>query len=556
MTDGPPDALSIAIAQLNPVLGDIAGNLELARAAHAEAAKMGADLLVLTELFLCGYPPEDLVLKPAVQAACREAAEALARDTATGPGIVVGAPWVDEDGLHNSVLLLDGGRIAAIRHKVELPNYGVFDELRVFKPGPLPGPVDFRGVRIGLPICEDIWRSEVTECLTETGAELLIVPNGSPYWSDKAEQRTQVAVARVVETGLPLLFANQLGGQDELVFDGGVVRVERRPHARFPDAAVRDGDRADAMGARGGGLALHAKARWRNCLSRIAPTGRPACSGCATMSRRTASRASCSAFRAASIPRLRRQWRSMRSGRNGCAPSCCPTATPRPRALATPKIAPGASASNTTVLPIAPAVEGVGDVLDPLFANLPRDITEENIQSRIRGVALMAISNKLGLMLVTTGNKSEVSVGYATIYGDMNGGFNPIKDLYKTEVYRLARFRNRERPAGCLGPAGEVIPASIIDKAPTAELRENQKDQDLLPPYDVLDAILEGLVEKEMTVAEIVALGHDRATVKRVEQLLYLSEYKRRQAAPGVKITMQEFRPRPPLSDHQPLPRQ
>ncbi len=540
MSDSTPEKLAIAIGQLNPVMGDVAGNLALALSAHAEAFRLGADLLVLTELFLCGYPPEDLVLKPALQEACRAAAERLAAATREGPGIVVGAPWVDAGGLHNSVLLLEKGEIAAIRHKVELPNYGVFDELRVFKPGALPGPAGFRGVRMGLPVCEDIWLPQVSECLSETGAEMLIVPNGSPYWSDKPDQRLLIAVARVVETGLPLIFANQVGGQDELVFDGGSFGLN-------PDRTL-----AFQMPQFEAGIAL---TRWERGADGWRCTEGP----------RAPLPASASANWQACVLGLgdyveKNRFKGVVLGLSGgidsavCAAMAVDALGPeRVHCIMLPyRYTSAESLSDAEdcarrlgvrydALPIAPAVEGFGDVLTPLFADLPKDVTEENIQSRVRGVALMAVSNKLGLMLVTTGNKSEVSVGYSTIYGDMNGGFNPIKDLYKTEVFRLARLRNRERPAGCLGPEGEVIPVSVIEKAPTAELRENQKDQDSLPPYDVLDAILEGLVEKEMRVSDIVALGYERAVVKRVEHLLYLSEYKRRQAAPGVKITLRNF---------------
>ena len=540
MTDSNPAALSIAIAQLNPVMGDIAGNLEKARLAWAEARGLGADLLVLTELFLCGYSPEDLVLKPAVQEACCEAAEQLARETGEGPGIVIGCPWVDEDGLHNSVLLMDGGRIGAVRHKVELPNYGVFDEMRVFKPGKLPGPVEFRGIRLGLPICEDLWIPDVTETLAETGAELLIVPNGSPYWQDKADERMQVAVVRIVECGLPLIYSNQVGGQDELVFDGGSfgLNADRTRAFQMPQfataLALTRWERSDKGWRCVEGPAAELPdadaANWQACVLGLRDyvdkngfkgvvlglSGGIDSAICAAMA---VDALGASRVRCIMLPYRYTAEDSLRDAAD-CAKRL---------------------GVEYDLLPIAPAVEGFGEVLDPLFANLPRDITEENIQSRVRGTALMAVSNKLGLMLVTTGNKSEVSVGYSTIYGDMNGGFNPIKDLYKTEVFRLARFRNRERPAGCLGPEGEVIPPSIIDKAPTAELRENQKDQDSLPPYDMLDAILESLVEKEMRVADIVALGYDRATVKKVEHLLYLAEYKRRQAAPGVKITQKNF---------------
>jgi NAD+ synthase len=540
MTDSPPNTLAIAVAQLNPVVGDIAGNLQRARDAWGEARAMGADLLVLTELFLCGYPPEDLVLRPAVQLACREAAETLAAATADGPGLVVGCPWVDEGGLHNSVLLMQGGRITGVRHKVELPNYGVFDELRVFKPGPLPGPVDFRGVRIGLPICEDLWITDVTETLLETGAELLIVPNGSPYWQNKAEERVQVAVARIVETGLPMIYANQVSGQDELVFDGASFGLNgdrtlgfQMPQFEAEIALTRW--RRDAAGWRcadGPMAPLPAleEANWRACVLGLRDyvekngfkgvvlglSGGIDSAVSATMA--------VDALGAERVHCVMLPYRYTAEDSLSDAADCA-------KRLGVPY----------DVLPIAPAVEGFQTILEPVFANLPRDITEENIQSRARGVVLMALSNKLGLMLITTGNKSEVSVGYATLYGDMNGGFNPIKDLYKMEVYRLARHRNRVRPPGCLGPEGEAIPANIIDKAPSAELRENQTDQDSLPPYDDLDAILECLVEKEMRVADIVALGYDRSTVKKVESLLYIAEYKRRQAAPGVKITMKNF---------------
>ena len=540
MSNNPSASLAIAVGQLNPVMGDVAGNLALAREAHAEAAKLSADLLVLTELFLSGYPPEDLVLKPAFQDACRRAAEELASTTRDGSGIVVGCPWVAEGKLHNSVLLLEKGNIAAIRHKVELPNYGVFDEVRVFRPGALPGPVDFRGIRVGVPICEDIWFPQVSECLAETGAEILLVPNGSPYWKDKPDLRMQIAVARVVESGLPLVFANQIGGQDELVFDGGSfgLNADRTLAFQMPQFET--------------GVAL---TRWER-----GPEGFRCVEG-----PRAKLPVAESAEWQACVLGLRdyvdkNRFKGVVLGLSGGIDSavCAAMAvdalgSERVRAIMLPyrytakeSLTDAAECAKRLgvqydVLPIGAAVEGFGELLEPLFANLPRDITEENLQSRARGVALMAVSNKLGLMLVTTGNKSEVSVGYATIYGDMNGGFNPIKDLYKTEVYRLAMFRNRERPQNCLGPDGELIPLSIIERPPTAELRENQKDQDSLPPYDVLDGILESLVEKEMRVADVVALGHDRATVKKIENLLYVAEYKRRQAAPGVKITERNF---------------
>jgi NAD+ synthase len=395
-------------------------------------------------------------------------------------------------------------------------------------------------VRLGLPVCEDIWEPEVVDCLSETGAEILIVPNGSPYWRDKRDLRMQIAVARVVESGLSLVFANQVGGQDELVFDGGSFGLNADRTLAFQMRQFETGVALTCWERREGGwrcvegpeaeLPENDAANWQACVLGLRDyveknrfkgvvLGLSGGIDSAVSAAMAVDALGSSRVRAVMLPYLYTAEQSLTDAAE-CAKRL---------------------GIQYDVLPIAPAVEGVGEVLDPLFANLLADITEENIQSRVRGVALMALSNKLGLMLVTTGNKSEVSVGYATIYGDMNGGFNPIKDLYKTEVYRLARLRNRERPTSCLGPEGEAIPTSILSKAPTAELRENQKDQDSLPPYETLDAILECLVEKEMRIADVVALGYDRATVKRVEGLLYLAEYKRRQAAPGVKITLKNF---------------
>ncbi len=540
MTQDPPGALAIAVAQLNNIVGDVAGNLEKVRRAHDEARAQGADLLVLTELFLCGYPPEDLVLRPAMQAACREAAETLAAATADGPGIVVGCPWSDEGGLYNSVLLLDGGRIAAIRHKVELPNYGVFDEMRVFKPGPLPGPVDFRGVRIGLPVCEDIWIPDVVETLAETGAEILIVPNGSPYWQNKAEERLQVAVSRVVETDLPMIYANQVSGQDELVFDGGSFGLQADRSLAFQMPQFETGLALTRWQRGEGGwrcvdgpdasLPDLQAANWQACVLGLRDYVEKNGFGGVVLGLSGGIDSAVTAAMAVDALGPERVHAIMLPYRYTAEESLRDAADCAKRL-----------GIRYDVLPVASAVEAFDAILEPVFANLPRDVTEENIQSRVRGVVLMAVSNKLGLMLITTGNKSEVSVGYATLYGDMNGGFNPIKDLYKTEVYRLARYRNHARPAGCLGPEGEVIPVSIIDKAPSAELRENQIDQDSLPPYEDLDAILESLVEKEMSVADIVEQGFGRDVVKKVEGLLTIAEYKRRQAAPGVKITRKNF---------------
>jgi NAD+ synthase len=546
MSNTAADRLAITLAQLNPTMGDVEGNAAKVREARARAAVDGADLIVFSELFICGYPPEDLVLKPALQAACRTAVESLARETADGgPAVLLGTPWLEDGKLYNACALLDGGRVAAIRKKVNLPNYGVFDEQRVFARGPVAGPITLKGVRLGVPICEDIWTDEspayenIVECLAETGAEILIVPNGSPYSRDKDDVRINVAVARVTECGLPLVYVNQLGGQDELVFDGGsfVLNADRSLaaqlpafeeslvtlqwtraaggwHCKGPVAQLIDGDKGDYAACVLGLRDYVRKNGFPGVLLGI--SGGIDSALCAAI-----------AVDALGADRVRGVMLPFRF-----------TAQMSLDDAAELSVKLGI---RHDVLPIADAVNGIEASLGSIFEGRARDIAEENIQARARGVILMAISNKFNLMVVTTGNKSEMSVGYATLYGDMNGGFNPIKDIYKTEVFRLCTLRNAWKPEGALGPSGIVIPPNIITRPPSAELRENQTDQDSLPPYDVLDAILERLVEREDSLAAIVADGFDRETVARVDRLLNIAEYKRRQSAPGVKVTLKNF---------------
>jgi NAD+ synthase len=537
----PVDRLVIALAQLSAIVGAIDGNLQRLRAARAQAAGFGADIVMASELFLSGYPPEDLVLKTAFQEACRTACEALARDTADGgPAVLVGLPWVEAGELYNAYALLDGGRIDSVRFKVDLPNYGVFDEKRVFRPGPSPGPISFRGVRIGVPICEDIWGPDPVECIAETGGEILLVPNASPYERGKVALRHNIAASRVVESGLPLIYLNQVGGQDELVFEGAsfALNADRSLALQLPAfreavartvwdrggtgwrcvegdrVLVEEGDEADYSACVLGLRDYVENNRFPGVV--LGLSGGVDSALCAAMA--------VDALGAARVHAIMLPYRFTSMESLADAAACA-------KALGL----------RYDVVPIAGPVEGVEHALAGLFEGRGRDITEENIQSRARGLILMSISNKFGPMVVTTGNKSEMSVGYATLYGDMNGGFNPIKDLYKMEVFRLSALRNRWKPEGALGPEGEVIPVNIIVKPPSAELRENQKDEDSLPPYPVLDAILHGLVEKEMRLAEIIAQGFDPDTVRRIERLLYLAEYKRRQSAPGVKVGPKNF---------------
>lgn len=538
-----PDILRIAVAQLNPVVGDVAGNLAMARAARADAARQGADLVLFTELFIAGYPPEDLVMKPAFVAACEKAVADLAADTADGgPGMVMGTPLRRDSGLHNSIVVLDDGKMIAERYKLDLPNYGEFDEKRVFQAGPsVPGPVNFRGVRLGIPICEDIWGTlGICETLAESGAELLLVPNGSPYYRGKVDVRQQVAILQVIESGLPLIYANQLGGQDELVFDGASFAIQADRTLAFqmsqfeetlavttwkreaehwvcasgPMSKIPEKEEADYRACMLGLRDYVNKNGFKNVV--LGLSGGIDSAICAALAVDALGE---ERVRCVMMPYRYTSKESLKDAED-CA-----------RALG----------CRYEIVPIFEPVEGFLNALTQVFEGTQEGVTEENLQSRTRGTLLMALSNKFGSMVVTTGNKSEMSVGYATLYGDMNGGFNPIKDLYKMQVYSLSRWRNGTVPPGALGPSGEVIPAAIIDKAPSAELRPDQTDQDSLPPYPVLDDILECLVENEMGVDEIVARGHDRETVHRVEHLLYIAEYKRRQAAPGVKITKKNF---------------
>lgn len=539
-TSAPVDRLRIALAQLNQSMGDLEGNAKAMLAARTKVADT-ADLILFPELSLIGYPPEDLVLKPALQARARTLLDELARATAQGgPAMLVGTCWCEGGQLYNAMVLLDDGKIAGVTRKHDLPNYGVFDEKRVFTPGPMSGPLAFRGVRLGVPICEDIWAPDVCECLSETGAEILLVPNGSPFETGKDDRRLALAVARVTETGLPLAYLNRLGGQDELVFDGAsfilnadcslalqmhdweesivVTDWQRTPsgwHCTKGAIETLDDDLEGTYHAMTLGLRDYVE---RNRFPGV------------VLGLSGGIDSALSAAVAVDALGADKVWAVMMPSRFTASESL------EDAALCAERLG-----IRLDTVPIEPAVLAYDQMLAPLFEGRSRDITEENIQSRVRGMTLMALSNKYGPMVLTTGNKSEMSTGYATLYGDMCGGYSVLKDIYKTTVFDLCRWRNAHTPSGGRGPGGEVIPERIITKPPTAELRENQKDEDSLPPYPVLDAILRGLVEDEASVDDVAARGFDWDTVARVERLLYVAEYKRRQAPPGVKITPRNF---------------
>jgi NAD+ synthase len=536
-----PDTLRIAIAQLNPHEGQIEVNLRRIREARAQAAARRADLLITPEFSIAGYPPEDLVRKAAFVDACEAALADLARDTEDGgPGLIVGGPWRDRDQIYNAAFILDGGRITARRAKHELPNYGVFDDKRVFDPGPVSGPIVFRGFRLGVMICEDWWFPTVGETLAETGAELLLSINGSPFEDDKAGKRVALAVARVVESGLGFVFCNQVCGQDELVFEGAsfVLNPDRSLAALLPSFAeeicVTEWHRRD------GRLV---------CTPLALPPEQPPlekiyrclCLGLADYVEKNGFPGVLLGLSGGIDSALSAAVAVDALGSERVRAVMLPSPYTSQASLDDAAACAGKLGIRIDTVPITGLMHGVDTALSPLFQGLPADTTEENIQSRARGLLLMAMSNKFGHLLLTTGNKSEMSVGYATLYGDMCGGYSVLKDVYKTSVFALARWRNSTWPSGLRGPAGPVMPERVITKAPSAELKHDQTDQDSLPPYEMLDAILAGLIEGEHSVEDLVGQGFSRDTVVRVWKMLDRAEYKRRQAPPGVKITARAF---------------
>lgn len=541
MVDHGTDHLRVTLAQLDATVGDLDGNADKVLSAWRAARDAGADLLVAPEMMIPGYQCQDLIMKPAFVRDCMARIEKLAKETADGPAVLAGGPHLTKDGLFNGVWLLAEGAVRTVFHKHMLPNDTVFDEKRQFTPGPAPGPIALGSARVGVPICEDAWFAEPLETLEESGAEIIIVPNGSPYDRGKYERdRIPLMVSRVVETGLPLVYLNLVGAQDDQMFDGGSFVLnpggELAVQMRFFEEQIvtvdfdrtaegwrcRPGEKAsieDEWEADYRVMVETTRGYFRKSGFKEALLGLSGGVDSALVATIAADALGPENVRCVMLPSKFTSAESLEDAAGVAQRLGCRLDT----------------------LPIGEGVDAVEASLAPLFGGAPPDITEENIQSRLRGLYLMALSNKTGALLLTTGNKSEVGVGYATLYGDMCGAYNPLKDLYKTRVFETCRWRNANHRSWMEGPSGEVIPTRVIDKPPTAELREDQKDEDSLPPYERLDAILDGLIERDLGVSELVEEGFDRAEVARVERLVYTSEYKRFQSAMGTRLTQKAF---------------
>jgi len=534
------DTLRLTLAQLNPALGDFSGNLAKAHDAWTQAKAAKSDMLVLPEMFMSGYQAQDLVQKPAFTADALAKLQAFAAECSGGPAIGIGVPMREGDHVYNCYAILKDGKIANIIRKHHLPNYKVFDEPRTFDNGEISGPYSIGPARIGSPICEDAWFGDVCETLQETGAEILVSPNASPYYRGKFEKRINTMVARVIETGLPMVYLNLIGGQDDQVFDGGsfVLNPGGELAVQLPlfDEAIahvdftlsEDGWRA-AHGAK-----AHFPDEWEQDYHVMVTALRDYL---AKTGFKSVLLGLSGGIDSAIVATIAVDALGAKNVRCVMLPSEYTSQESLDDATA---LATKLGCKYHTV-PITQGRDAITNTLAPMFEGLQADVTEENIQSRLRGLLLMAMSNKFGEMLLTTGNKSEVAVGYATIYGDMAGGYNPIKDVYKMRVFESCRWRNANHRSWMMGPKGAVIPENIISKPPTAELRNDQKDSDSLPEYEVLDGILEMLMDKDASVADCVAAGFDRVVVKRVENLLYISEYKRFQSAPGARLSLKAF---------------
>ena len=532
--------MKILIAQLNNIVGDVEGNTQKALKALNQAKDLDVDLVVFSELFISGYPPEDLVLKRSFIKKCNTSLDKLTKYTdKNNLGFLIGLPILEDSNLYNAAALVDSGKVIGVSRKINLPNYSVFDEKRVFSKGQDVETFSFRGIEIGIPICEDIWEKDVCDKLKKQGCELIISPNGSPFDKYKINQRKKIIEERVLQTKTALIYVNQVGGQDELVFDGNSLVFNPDKELIFEAPAWEENLKViefdmnnrtfislDTKKAESSDLENIYMATVIGLRDYVEKNNFP---GVILGLSGGIDSALSAAIAVDAI------------GKDRVSSFMLPSIYTSDESFADSKECAKRLGISLETISIEKIFESFIQSLEKTFKGYSDDITEENLQSRIRGTILMAISNKKGQMLLTTGNKSEVSVGYSTLYGDMNGGFNPIKDIYKTEVYELANWRNANIPNNVCGKNDGIIPNEIITKEPTAELRENQKDSDSLPPYEELDKILEGLVEYELSTKELEEKGFSLKSIKKVENLLYLSEYKRRQSAPGVKISLRNF---------------
>ncbi|MBV7378585.1 NAD+ synthase [Maritimibacter dapengensis] len=535
------ESFRLTLAQLNPVVGDLQGNAAKALDAWRQGRDAGSDFVMLTEAFMIGYQPQDLVMRPPFWAEAMEMIEALATEIKDGPPLGIGGPYHDGKSLYNAYWILENGQVRARILKQMLPNETVFDEVRLYKGAPPQNPVRIGPLNLGIPICEDAWWPDrVARNLAEKGAEILAIPNGSPYYRGKVKTRHDVIRARVEETGLPVIYLNMVGGQDDQVFDGASFGLDAQGELAFQlpqfDEVIRH---VDLEKTADGWTIVPGKIY--EALPDYEADYRVMVQALRDYMHKTGFKKVLLGLSGGIDSAIVATIAADALGPDNVRCVMLPSEYTSQGSLDDAKALARNLGCHYDFVPIKAARDAVTETLAPFFEGLEPDVTEENIQSRLRGLLLMAMSNKFGEMLLTTGNKSEVAVGYATIYGDMAGGYNPIKDLYKMRVFETCRWRNANHRDWMMGPAGDVIPVSIIEKPPSAELRDDQKDSDSLPPYEVLDAILEGLVDKELSVAELVAKGFDRDVVKKVEHLIYISEYKRFQSAPGARLTMRSF---------------
>ena len=530
----------ITLAQLNPTVGDLEGNYKVAIEAWEQAQKMGSDLIAFTELFITGYNTQDLIKKPSFFKAAQDQILKLAKNCKNGPAIAIGGPAYLKGKLYNAYYILADGNVADVIMKHHLPNQNVFDEKRIFDEGEISGPYQIGPIRIGSPICEDAWHSDVSETLSETGAQLLLVPNGSPYYNGKNDVRLNKMVARVVETNLPLIYLNMVGAQDDQVFDGGTFALNRGGSLAIKLPLFEEALEHIVLEETDIGWNII-----KGDLAKV-PCDKESDYHAMVMGLRDYCKKSgfekvvlglSGGIDSALVAVIASDAIGSANVRSIMLPS--PYTSQTSLIDATDLVENLGCKSDT--LPINDSLTAIDKTLSNTFEGRKIDLTEENIQSRLRGLLLMAVSNKFGEMLLTTGNKSEVSVGYSTIYGDMAGGFNPIKDLYKTKVFEISKWRNKNHRPWMKGPPGSIIPDSIITKAPTAELRPNQKDSDSLPDYPVLDAILTILVDEDGSTNDCLKAGYNKSDVSKVEKLLYGSEYKRFQSAPGTRLSQRAF---------------